>query len=153
MKHYQKELPSNRLYLKSGKLVPFDLVGDLGILSTDDDALTGELDILIKAHRGGVTEITAEQAEELKKNPPAIKPRPRLLGGIRAQPQLASHRGQENGAADSAAKAPRKVPLPGEKLENPDFTKSAVTMMKVADLKAVEEKSAQAGAQPPNDVQ
>lgn len=57
MRFFKKEIPSNPLYLASGKRAPFLTVKGVGLLSTDDKALLDELDRLIFRRIGGVVEI------------------------------------------------------------------------------------------------
>lgn len=79
-KYFRKEIVSTPLYLKGGGRVPFVALGDdVGILETDDAALIGQLEVAIKRRMGGVVAITAEEFEELKKNPPARRLKPSSL--------------------------------------------------------------------------
>lgn len=79
-KYFRKEIVSTPLFLKVGGKVPFVALGDdIGILETEDATLIGQLEVAIKRRMGGVVAITAEEFEELKKNPPAPRLKPSSL--------------------------------------------------------------------------
>lgn len=69
MKYYQKELVSNRLYLRStGAPVSWEPIGDdQGVLATENDVVINELDQAVARHVGGVIEIDQEQYDSAKK--------------------------------------------------------------------------------------
>lgn len=80
MKHYRKSNPGNRLIGLNGKLINFERLGDggLGVLALDETKeeqalIAKSLDDYAGQHLGGVTPITAEEYEALKKNPPQTK--------------------------------------------------------------------------------
>lgn len=115
-KFYKKELVSNRLALPNGKVVKFEQVGDsdTGVLATTDQALASELDKAAAAGRGGVVEITAEQFENLKKNPPAGRSRTRSFDAQSVRRLLSSQKPVDVSAAAVPVKqepsAPMEVP-------------------------------------------
>jgi len=64
MRHYLKEKLSRPLYLPNGAKAPFESVGgDYGLVATQDDYLTKELDKAVKMHVGGIVPLTAEEYE------------------------------------------------------------------------------------------
>jgi hypothetical protein len=69
MRYYQKEIASNKLYLKcTGAPVPWELVGDdVGVFATNSQAIADELDQAIAKHVGGVVIIDQAQYDDGKK--------------------------------------------------------------------------------------
>lgn len=150
MKFYKKELLSNRLALPSGKGVQFEPVGtDTGVIATEDPGLTAELDKAASAGRGGVIEITDQQYQELKKNPPVVPSRMRSLNAQSIRQIL--------GSQNSAGRAPTAAVKhePSAPMEVPDG-KGLVTVSsrrKLAELqKASEPAAAAQGAKAPAPV-
>lgn len=98
MKYYQKELVSNRLYLKvTGAPVAWEPIGDdQGVLATENDIVIKELDQAVARHVGGVIEIDQEQYDSAKKkalgNPSLlnlVRDRQSINGMMFQQPQSA----------------------------------------------------------------
>ncbi len=78
MTFFLKELVShNPIALSSGAVLNWELVGnDTGVLATEDEGVTKELQALIKQRRGGVIELSAEKYEAQKKNTNFVKKMP-----------------------------------------------------------------------------
>lgn len=111
-KYFRKEIVTTPLFLKSGGRVPFEVVGgDTGILETEDAKLIEVLDVAVKRRMGGVVSITAEEFEELKKNPPAPRlKRSSLKPWGRQDNPPANQPREEDAAAVSQKTASIKVP-------------------------------------------
>jgi len=61
-RYFLKEKTSRPLYLPNGAKAPFESAGgDYGLLATEDQYLTTELDKAVKMHVGGVVALTAEE--------------------------------------------------------------------------------------------
>lgn len=74
MKFFKKSNPGNKIIGRDGKPIPFERLADgsLGIISADEDKQDRLIEALmsyVDKKLGGVTEITKEEYEELKKNP------------------------------------------------------------------------------------
>ncbi len=114
LKFYKKELISNRLALPNGRAVKFDQVGDsdTGTLATADSGLIGELEKAVAAGRGGVTEITEAQFQDLKKNPPAGRSQIRSLNAQSLQQLLKNQKAASVPVAEvkQEPSAPMEVP-------------------------------------------
>jgi len=80
MNYYVKALVANTITTKSGKKIPFvDAGGGYGLLETNDPEIIASLDERIKVHKGGVSAVTKEKFEELKKKfseQPKLKRKP-----------------------------------------------------------------------------
>jgi hypothetical protein len=62
MRYFLKEKLSRPLYLPNGAKAPFESVGgDYGLVATEDEYLTKELDKAVKMHVGGIVALTAEE--------------------------------------------------------------------------------------------
>ena len=110
-KYFRKEIVSTPLFFKSGGRAPFEVVGsDAGLLQTSDPALIEQLELAIKKRMGGVVAITAEEYEELKKNPPVKRSKPTSLKPWQADRQPSNPNGGV--AATEQKTAPLKVPDP-----------------------------------------
>lgn len=73
MPHYFfKELVATPLYLPEGVKVKFDDIGDASGIFRTDDPKVGE-EILKHVGRGGVSELTQDQYEELLKKKPGLR--------------------------------------------------------------------------------
>lgn len=111
-KFYKKELISNRLSLPNGRAVAFEQIGgtDSGVLRTIDPGLSAELDKAVAARRGGVTAITEEQYQELKKNLPVGRSRIRSLDAQSLR-HLLQQRPASEGPAVAAVKQESSAPM------------------------------------------
>lgn len=95
MNYYVKALVSNTITTKSGKKIPFvDAGGGYGLLETEDLEIIKSLDERIVAHKGGVSVVTKEKFEELKKKfgtSPTLKRKPepqlRQIGVLQPPPE------------------------------------------------------------------
>lgn len=80
MNYYVKALVSNTISTKSGKKIPFvDAGGGYGLLETEDLEIIKSLDERIKVRKGGVSVVTKEKFDELKKkfaSQPTLKRKP-----------------------------------------------------------------------------
>src|SRR5688572_26446787 len=112
MKFYKKELISNRLALPNGKGVKFEQVGgsETGVIATQDEGLIAELNKAATAGRGGVIEITEQQYQELKKNPPVGRSRMRSLNAQSIRQLLQSQNRAGAGPAAAAVKHEPSAP-------------------------------------------
>ncbi len=62
MRYWLKEIVSRPLFLPNGAKVPFEPVGgDYGLLASEDEYVTKELDKAIAMHVGGVVPLTEEE--------------------------------------------------------------------------------------------
>lgn len=76
-RYFQKFSHRQALYLSNGKSVKFDPVdADYGVLVTDNPTIIAEFRAAMKAQRGGLSEITAEEYQAKKK---IVSERPSLL--------------------------------------------------------------------------
>lgn len=134
MKFYKKELISNRLALPNGRSVAFEQVGnsETGILATEDAGLIGELDKAVAGQRGGVTVISAEQYQELKKNPPGGRSRGRSLTAQSLRQLLTTNPKPANAPA-AAVKQEPSAPM--------EVPKGLATLSSRRKLKEMAEKS------------
>lgn len=112
-KFYKKELVSNRLALPNGRAVQFEQIGDTdtGVLATTDSFLVTELDKAVAAGRGGVIQITAEQYQELKKNPPVRRSQLRSLDAQSLRQLVSS---QNRAGAEAVAEVRQEPSAPME---------------------------------------
>lgn len=140
VKFYKKELVSNRLSLPNGRAVKFDQIGetDTGVLATTDTGLSAELDKAVAAKRGGVVEITEQQFQELKKNPPAGRSRIRSLDAQSLRHLLSSQK-PERSADVAAVKHEQSAPM--------EVPKGLVTISSRRKLQELTDKTAQRLAQ------
>jgi hypothetical protein len=77
MDYFKKEVFSNPLRLPNGKTVMFkEVADDEGVLATEDGYLISELESAMRRRVGGVVRISADEFEELKKNPPGKPSQP-----------------------------------------------------------------------------
>jgi len=68
MKFYLKEKISRPLFFPNGAKCPFESVGgDYGLIQTEDQYITTELDKAVKMHVGGVVPLTKEEYESWQK--------------------------------------------------------------------------------------
>lgn len=108
--YFRKEIVTTPLYFKTGGKVPFVIYGEIGLLETDDTVLVQNLNIAVSRRMGGVTVITKEDYDELKKNPPEMRLKPTSLNPWENQrnSQQAEQEGK-NAVADQKT-APIKKP-------------------------------------------
>lgn len=64
---FKKRYPKNLLHLSTGKSLPFEDFGDYGFLKTSDPVIINELELAMKASRGGVQESNESEYEEASK--------------------------------------------------------------------------------------
>jgi hypothetical protein len=69
MRFFKKFEPRQQLLLSSGQWFSFQPAGDHGIVATDDAELVRQFQIAMQAQRGGISEITEAEYQDLKKNP------------------------------------------------------------------------------------
>lgn len=82
MQYFKKINPDNRLLLSNGRYFECERVCDeYGLVATSSEGLIEELQLAIKAERGGIVPISKEDYEELKKKPPE----PRLSQSLREE--------------------------------------------------------------------
>lgn len=125
MNYFFKELTRNKLNLPDGRKVAFEELGNgNGILATDDTFIISELRNVIRQHIHGVSEIDAEQFDELKKNSPAIQSRPRQAeqrSALSAQSLIHGHSPRAGAAVvkpkEPAAPIPEPPPVPPIKVQ------------------------------------
>lgn len=81
MNYFHKELVANKLNLPNGRKVVFETLGDgNGVIATNDNYIVREFRVAISQHTHGVSEISSEQYEELKKNATATPSQHRQAG-------------------------------------------------------------------------
>lgn len=138
-KFYKKELVSNRLSLPNGRAVAFEQIGgtDSGVLATTDAGLSAELDKAAGARRGGVTQITEQQYQELKKNLPAGRSQIRSLDAQSLR-HLLQQKPERNAAVVEVKHEP-SAPM--------EVTKGLATISSRRKLKELTEKTSQRVAQ------
>lgn len=143
MKFYKKELVSNPLSLPDGRRVRFEQIGasDTGVLATEDPGLITELDKAAARHVGGVVEITSEQYQELKKNPPVERSQIRSLSSQSIRQLLNRPR---PGAAPAAAAIKHEPSAPME------VPKGLATVSSRRKLEELQKAGAEKAASPPS---
>lgn len=68
IRYFKKELPSNPLYLPSGRRAPFKLSkAGVGLLVTNDSKLLAQLDIMVSRRVGGLIEIDEKEYLDLRR--------------------------------------------------------------------------------------
>ena len=68
MRYFKKSYPKQRVMLSTGIFLEFTFVDhETGILGHNDPNLLGQIDDAIANHRGGITEISSEEFQELLK--------------------------------------------------------------------------------------
>lgn len=68
MRYFSKAIISNPIFTDAGKPIPFVHVGsDDGVIATDDNSIIESLASRVKTRRGGVSELTQEQYDEIIK--------------------------------------------------------------------------------------
>lgn len=114
MRYFKQVNPKVIFYGSIGQPIRFpDFGNGFGGIATEDPALIKELELTMKKSVGGVSEITAQELEDLKKKAPLPKSsRPQsypanLRSIVRQHANIAAPR---RGAAD----AERNLALPGE---------------------------------------
>lgn len=125
MTYFHKELTRNKLSLPDGRKVAFEEIGDgNGMLATEDSFVISELRNCIRQHIHGVSEIDAEQYEELKKNSPATPSRQRPAeqrSALSAQSLIHGHSPRAAAAVvkpkEPAAPIPEPPPVPPIKVQ------------------------------------
>ncbi len=134
MKYYYKAIAANTIVVKKSKrTVPFaDAGGGAGILATEDEEFLSELDGRIERRVGGVSSISKEKFEELKKKVTQLsKPQPKqqpVLEQLRVMAPPDQQPKQKAPAAvaapvkndDAVKQAPAQAPAEPEKPKAPD---------------------------------
>ena len=133
MKYYYKAIAANTITIKqSRRTVPFtDAGGGAGILATEDAEFIAELESRIERRVGGVSTISKEKFEELKKKVSSqSKPQPKqqpVLEQLRVMAPPDSQPKQKDRAAaatvkseDAVKQAPAQAPAEPEKPKAPD---------------------------------
>lgn len=113
MRYFHKEIVTNKIYLPNGDTFPFEHIGDFnGVLQTQSDLIINEAEKLMREGRGGVTEITKLEYDELIKKKsdlpqPGFFQREQIGALPSALPQhLSPFQSQFGGEAVAVAPAP-----------------------------------------------
>ena len=116
VKFFKKHDPRRTLYLSGGDVVKFEaVIQQYGVLATDDPRVISEFAAMMRAHRGGVEEITQEDYDDLreKKNPKQLS-RPSWREEI-SNPEGLADTAVQPALPPAAAKFPAPVPPPTTK--------------------------------------
>lgn len=136
MRYFQKLDPSSGFITSKGKLFKFpDLGNGIGAVETDHPSLIKEFEIAMSRSVGGVSEISKEDFEKLKKNSQSPPPRPQpsvtldqlthLNAGLR--PDVVGGNGRsENVFPSSGVKVPNELRLPAHQAQSRDFRPKSV---------------------------
>lgn len=73
LRHFKKINPKQAIYGSHGQAIMFpDFGNGFGGISTDNPKLIAEFEKAISKNRGGISEVTEKELEDLKKKPPQI---------------------------------------------------------------------------------